>query len=915
MDSQTEDLTSKRLGGKGASLKILREATLVPPFEIVNTAIFDAFLHTYEIEEVFMRYWQAVVQRASEEILDHVRASLIPAFLLLPLPDFIEDTLLSIFDRVPGEMRVARSSASVEDGSLRSWAGQFCTIFGIRTPSDWMQAIRTCWASVVTPEVASYGRAAGENCPAPRIAVILQQAIDAVIAGVVFSTDPTGQTSGPLVEATWGLGSPLVSGIVTPERWISCQDGTMQRSRYWSGGSVWLLGNARDPAPGSSQWLFMSNGSKIELRALGSSMIDGIWAGSPIVSATHRPCILSPKQATQIAQFACERASTAGIPRELEWLIDSDGCLWWLQERTITVIHNTAHLEPREVGSAPLATGVIGSCGLSCGPGWWIGEAKPDVREDLRPILFKTTTTPADVPLLMGVGGLVTQDGGVLSHSAIVCRELEIPCIIGAHPFPPYINVSGTLMLDANVGEVRRIDEATTVQTLQLPSIVVLNSPSQLCTDTDIRMWMDKDLGSRIPPHLSHTLQRVATMPGVLGSIDVLPDLKEPHQHLGFPIGVVFHSDRFHPTAVSDCGDGFRLCMIEDMELQHIVEHTEHIVTSLRHWLGAESPVSEQVRADVSLLRTFSEGVEALTGTRWQEIHPERIENGGVIRGGDASSLDRDLLTLAQQCMAWHGEAGHFLEILALSTDPDSYTLDPHRPVAVFFHTGSIELGLEFLQRAVERGFAAAQREGIDDPDSLVEGLWGVDITGYAGRALLAAAIGIVNYSFARRCILQHLVERALSEALGHSCRLQLVSDILHTGVRPVGDGLLHQQGVQALRPVDAPVPLIVAGAPGVASYLIIPNPNTPGDWCCHGKVNFGYRKDLLRPDIAEQVSHQTLVAGPWNEDVVISDTQTREAVQMINGLGLAQISQVSLPIVCFRGHRNGLPKILRKRR
>jgi hypothetical protein len=230
------------------------------------------------------------------------------------------------------------------------------------------------------------------------------------------------------------------------------------------------------------------------------------------------------------------------------------------------------------------------------------------------------------------------------------------------------------------------------------------------------------------------------------------------------------------------------------------------------------------------------------------------------------------------------------------------------------FHTGSMEFGLSFLRRAVELGLLASQREGVDDPDSLSEGLWGLEATGRTGRALLAAAIGIVNYSFARRTILQHLVEGALSEVFKRPCQLKLVSDVVHTAVRPHGDGILHQQGVQATRPTAATVPLAVAGAPRVASYAVVPEAASSAPWCCHGKVELGHhREDLLRlQHQVDQTSAQTLLVGGADVAELTADAQAREAVRALETLGIVRVAHALLPIICFRGNRNGLLKIVR---
>ncbi|HYG57711.1 MAG TPA: PEP/pyruvate-binding domain-containing protein, partial [Symbiobacteriaceae bacterium] len=632
MDKPVLDLTALH-GGKGASLALLKRQAHVPPFATAGVNLFTAFLRANGIEEVYRRYWEAVLEGGSVEVLDRVRWNLMRAIVLAPWPPEIEQALLEIYGRVGGAVKVARSSASVEDGPHRSWAGQFRTVFGIARPEQWLEAVRECWAEVATPGVAGYGRAAGAE--APHMAVVLQQAVDAMAAGVVFAADPAGGGPGdPVVEATWGLGGPLVAGAVTPERWRrSGPDGRPARVQARRRGPVWLLAAGRDPAPSASHRLALAGGP-LEVRVMGAAPVSGVLVGEAIVPPDAPPPVLSEQQAGAILAFVAERAA-GGRLVELEWAIDAAGQLWWLQERPITALGGggapartglsrvaaPARTAPPALSGA-LMSGVCGSAGVASGPGWWTEEPRPDGLG--RPILFTPTTTPADVPVLVKVAGLVTQDGGVLSHSAVVARELGIPCLVAASPFPPDVAVRGPVELDAAAGEVR--PGAGAAAPSPPDPVVILSTPGPVALDPPVRWWLGEDLAARIPDPVKRQVERVAALPGVLGPVEVLPDLKEPHPDLGFPIGIAFRSERFHPTAVSDCGDGFRLCAVHGVRPRDLQARAGQVVPALRRWLGEESPGGAAARAEVPLLATFSRGLEALAGTCWQERHPQRVE-------------------------------------------------------------------------------------------------------------------------------------------------------------------------------------------------------------------------------------------------------------------------------------------------
>lgn len=112
-----------------------------------------------------------------------------------------------------------RSSAVAEDSGDASFAGQFSTELGVVGPSAVAESVRRCWASMWAPRALAYRLRAGislKDCP---MAVGVLRLVRAHASGVSFSRDPvTANPERQLIEATFGLGEPLVSGRVTPDR-------------------------------------------------------------------------------------------------------------------------------------------------------------------------------------------------------------------------------------------------------------------------------------------------------------------------------------------------------------------------------------------------------------------------------------------------------------------------------------------------------------------------------------------------------------------------------------------------------------------------------------------------------------------------------------------------------------------------
>jgi pyruvate,water dikinase len=153
-----------------------------------------------------------------------------------PLVDSVAAGNGAAIDRVhpvlaqSGGCVAVRSSAIGEDGEGASFAGQHATILHVRTPVELVQAIQRVWASARTDSAMAY-RARLGIIGAPRMAVVVQQLVDAECAGVLFTRAPMTGHDERVIEAAWGLGEIVVAGLVTPDRYrISRTGEILERS-------------------------------------------------------------------------------------------------------------------------------------------------------------------------------------------------------------------------------------------------------------------------------------------------------------------------------------------------------------------------------------------------------------------------------------------------------------------------------------------------------------------------------------------------------------------------------------------------------------------------------------------------------------------------------------------------------------
>lgn len=213
------------VGGKGGSLgELARAGIRVPPGFVVPTSAFEASLESIDPSGEIRRTIAALnhddvaaVTAAAEKIRARIRTA--------PLPRDLEVGVTGAYAELcQGKVDVpvaVRSSATSEDSEEASFAGLQDTYLWVRGERGVLDHIRQCWASLYNPESLTYRLRLGLPEERVAMAVVVQQMVPASASGVMFTRSPTtGDRSTIVIEACWGLGSCLVSGEVTPDRFI-----------------------------------------------------------------------------------------------------------------------------------------------------------------------------------------------------------------------------------------------------------------------------------------------------------------------------------------------------------------------------------------------------------------------------------------------------------------------------------------------------------------------------------------------------------------------------------------------------------------------------------------------------------------------------------------------------------------------
>jgi len=421
-------------GGKGANLGQLTRAGLpVPPGFVVGAPAYAAFRHQTGLAERLDAVLAkldvedtAALQAAADEARRAVSES--------EMPMWLEQAIGAAYDHLAeheADVPVAvRSSATAEDTASASFAGMNETFLNVRGKEAVIDAVKRCWQSLFGARTIYYRGQRGFSQSDMDIAVVVQRQIPSTRAGVMFTIDPaTGERDHLVIEGSFGLGESVVSGQVSPDRYV------VEKSNA----SILV----RSVRPKELTIEAAPEGGTVT-RILGDK--DG-----------RRP-VLSDDEVLRLAELGVAIEREYGAPQDTEWAFDPEGRIWMLQSRPITTIG--APSVPAADGQSETEPGAVLIRGLGAAPGRAGGAARllhslaEAGRLGAGDVLVTHMTSPDWVPLMRKAAAIVTDSGGMTCHAAIVSRELGIPCVVGTGDATKRLRDGELVTVDATRGVV-----------------------------------------------------------------------------------------------------------------------------------------------------------------------------------------------------------------------------------------------------------------------------------------------------------------------------------------------------------------------------------------------------------------------------------------------------------------------------
>ena len=208
------------VGGKGLSLGLLSGVGFTIPDGFVITAhAFRRFLNETNVDQEVHAMWDKINFNAIESIESYskiIRSVIKNAIM----PKDIQDEIFQKYQALDVSFVAVRSSATAEDSTIASWAGELESYLYI-TRSDLIKHIKLCWASLYTPRAIFYRVQNNMTWKEIAVAVIIQKMVNSHTSGVCFTVNPlTKNTNDMVIEAVYGLGEAFAQGRVTPDQYL-----------------------------------------------------------------------------------------------------------------------------------------------------------------------------------------------------------------------------------------------------------------------------------------------------------------------------------------------------------------------------------------------------------------------------------------------------------------------------------------------------------------------------------------------------------------------------------------------------------------------------------------------------------------------------------------------------------------------
>jgi len=472
--SELSNKDIKIAGGKGASLAEMYNAKFpIPPGFIVTAQSYIYFIEKSGLKERISEILSsfdvedtAALEENAEKIRDLISKADIPKEMadeIIESYDILDVNKESLQMASTSALKIlktskeppfvaVRSSATAEDLADASFAGQQESFLNVKGHKELIQKVKECFASLFTARAVYYRTKKGFRHEDTHLAAVVQKMIDSDKSGVIFSRNPVKADENILMEAVWGLGEGIVSGQIKPDSYLVDKD----------------LSNFKilEKSVSEKKIAFVRDSS-------------GKNAVIKLTPERGNQEVLNNYEIKTLAQYARKLEEHYKKPQDIEFAI-SRGEIYIVQSRPITTLEKLKEIK-EEVKGELLLSGLGASPGIASGTVKIVYTMADLPKITSGDILVTKMTNPDMVVTMQKAAGIVTDEGGVTSHAAIVSREMGIPAVVGTG------NATGTLV----DGETITVDGYTGRILLGAGEIKVVEINPIVQTKTKIKVIVD----------------------------------------------------------------------------------------------------------------------------------------------------------------------------------------------------------------------------------------------------------------------------------------------------------------------------------------------------------------------------------------------------------------------------------------
>ena len=417
------------VGGKAANLgELLRAEIPVPDGFVVDARTFRDFIERAGLKDEIYNLLNKINVENTDELNEasrKIREMIAKAKMPEDIEKEIREAYRKLCEEEGGEVYVAvRSSATAEDLPDASFAGQQETYLNVRGEDEVVEKVKLCWSSLFTPRAIYYRVQKGFRHEDVSIAVVVQKMVNSEKSGVMFTSHPVTGEKKCIIEAVFGLGEAIVSGIVTPDTYVYDREAK----------------KLVEVRIGEKKFMITRQ--------------DGKTVKVELDEEKARQRVLSDDEIEQLVTLGELIEDHYGKPQDVEWAIEK-GKVYIVQSRPVTTIKGKVEGEEMEE-----VEGKILVKGLGASPGIATGRVKVILSEDEiskveeGDILVTTMTTPDMVPAMKRAAAIVTDEGGMTCHAAIVSRELGVPAVVGTKEATKVLKDGMIVTVDGDKGVV-----------------------------------------------------------------------------------------------------------------------------------------------------------------------------------------------------------------------------------------------------------------------------------------------------------------------------------------------------------------------------------------------------------------------------------------------------------------------------